>query len=48
MASLQITGTADWQIKDINKVFNNNQYPFVLLELYLMIQLYKVLLLMNI
>lgn len=28
MASLQITGTADWQIKDINKVFNNNQYPF--------------------
>ena len=28
MANLQITGTADYQIKDISEVFNNNQYPF--------------------
>lgn len=28
MASLSFTGTADYQIKDIIKVFNNNQYPF--------------------
>lgn len=28
VASLGFTGTADYQIKDITKLFNNNQYPF--------------------
>lgn len=28
VASLGFTGTADYQIKDVTKLFNNNQYPF--------------------
>ena len=30
MASLGFTGTVDYEIADYTKLFNNNQYPFVL------------------